>query len=95
MQQLTKDQAVSIAVRDASDRTGVGVAAVATVSVEDASFANAALGAPRGGEMSFDMVTTGWRVRLEAGGQRFEYRADPRQVRLVEFEGRNHLVFPR
>jgi hypothetical protein len=94
MQKLSKEQVVNIAVRDASARTGVGVASVETVGVEDASFANAALGAPRGGEMSFDMVTAGWRIRLEAGGQRFEYRADGRQVRLVGYEGRNHLVFP-
>jgi hypothetical protein len=95
VQELSKEQALNIAVRDASERTGVGVASVTTLAVEDASFANAALGAPRGGEMSFDMITEGWRIRLEAAGNRFEYRADRRQVRLVDYEGRNHLVFPR
>ena len=93
MQKLSKEQAVDIAVRDASERSGG--ADVATVGVEDASFPNAALGAAREGEMSFDMMTQGWRIRLEAGGQRFEYRADGRQVRLAGFRGGNHLVFPR
>jgi hypothetical protein len=95
VEKLSKDKALNIAVHDAAVRTGVGVASVATVGVEDASFPNGALGAPRGGEMSFDMITDGWRIRLEAGGERFEYRADGRQVRLVGYEGRNHLVFPR
>jgi hypothetical protein len=94
MEQLSKERAVDIARRDASARTGVGVAEVTTVGVEQASFPNGVLGAPRGGEMSFDMITEGWRIALEAAGVAFEYRADSRQVRLVGYEGRNHLVFP-
>jgi hypothetical protein len=93
--QLSREQAVDLAVRDAAERTGARRDDVRTKSVEDASYPNGALGAPRDGEMSFDMVTPGWRIRLEAGGSSLEYRADGRQVRLAGFAGRNHLVFPR
>jgi len=93
MEQLSKERAVEIARQDAAERTGVSSVEVA--EVESASFPNAALGAPRSGEMSFDMVTQGWRISVEAAGRTLEYRADGRQVRLVGYEGRNHLVFPR
>ena len=91
---MSKEDAVEIAVRDAAERAGVPVSEVSVDSARDASFPNGALGAPREGEMSFDMITSGWAILLTAGGRSFEYRADSRQVRLVGFGGRNHLVYP-
>ena len=38
------------------------------------------------------MVISGWRIRLGANGQNYEYRADKNQVRLVGFKGKNYRV---
>ena len=90
---LSKAEAVDIAVRDAVTRAG-GDANDARADASDATFPNSALGAARSGEMSADMVTAGWTIRVAAGGRALEYRATPRQVRLVGFDGANHVVFP-
>ena len=38
------------------------------------------------------MISTGWQYDLEAGGRTYEYRADKYQLRLKDYEGKNHLV---
>ena len=91
---LSKEEAVDLAVRDAARRAGVGAEAVRVLAAKETEFPNSALGAPRPGEMSADMMTPGWAVRVEAGSHALEYRATPRQVRLVGFDGGNHVVFP-
>ena len=91
---LSKDEAVDLAVRDAARRAGVDSGAARVASTESVEFPNSALGAPRPGEMSADMVTPGWAIRVEAGSRSLEYRATPRQVRLVGYDGGNHVVFP-
>lgn len=91
---LSKQDAVAVATRDAAARLGVAERDVVLDGAEDASYPNAALGAARPGEMSFDVETSGWTIRLAAGVKRLEYRANGRQVRLVHFEGANHLVYP-
>jgi hypothetical protein len=40
------------------------------------------------------METSGWTIRVAAGGRSLEYRANPRQVRLVGYDGGNHVIFP-
>ena len=92
--QLTKDGAVQIATADAAKRAGVDASAVRVESVESTTFPNSALGAARPGEMSADMMASGWTVRVSAGGRAMEYRANARQVRLVNFDGNNHVVYP-
>lgn len=90
---LSKDEAVDIAVRDAAQRAGVD-AGQARAKAADATFQNSALGAARPGEWSADMVTNGWTIQISAGGRSLEYRANPRQVRLVGYDGGNHVIFP-
>ena len=90
---LSKEEAVDIAVRDAAGRTGVD-ATSARAHAADATFPNSALGAARPGEWSADMQSSGWTIRVAAGGRSFEYRANARQVRLVDADGGNHVVFP-
>jgi hypothetical protein len=51
-----------------------------------------ALGAPEDGEMSGQMITSGWRIKLEAQGQTYEYRADKNQVRAYKFKGQNYRI---
>ena len=88
---LSKDEAVRIAVEDAAARTGASDARL--VSAKDTTFPNAALGAARPGEMSADMMTSGWTIQVSAGGRTLEYRANPRQVLLAGSTG-NHVIHP-
>ena len=92
--ELSKEAAADAAVRDAAARGGVAVSNVKVDGVEDSLFPDGALGAPREGEVSFSMMTPGWTILVTAGTRSLEYRADSRQVRLVGFEGQNHLVYP-
>jgi hypothetical protein len=87
-----KEEAAAHARRDLAARLGVAEGEVGEESVEEADFPNTALGAPVGGEMSGMMITSGWRIRLGAGGRPHEYRADRNQVRLYNFNGKNYKV---
>jgi hypothetical protein len=77
---------------DLSGRLGLPESEIAEASIEPADFPDAALGAPLAGEMSAQVITSGWRIRLKAGGQTHEYRANDRHLRLVNFQGANHRV---
>jgi len=37
-------------------------------------------------------MTNGWRIELKAKGKRYEYRANPDQVRLYDFDGKNYRI---
>ena len=89
---ISKEAAVEKARQDLANRTGVEESDITEESVEDADFPDTALGAATNDEMSGQMITRGWRVRLKAKGQTFEYRADKNQVRLYQYKGKNHLV---
>ena len=89
---ISKEAAVEKARQDLAHRTGVEESDITEESVEDADFPDTALGAATNDEMSGQMITRGWRVRLKAKGQTFEYRADKNQVRLYQYKGKNHLV---
>ena len=52
----------------------------------------AASGAAEDDEMSGQMITRGWRIRLEAQGQTYEYRADKNQLRAYKFKGKNYRI---
>jgi hypothetical protein len=62
------------------------------VSVKQADFPDASLGAPVADEMSAQVITPGWRILLQAGSETYEYRATERQLRLVNFKGRNYRI---
>ena len=83
---------VNRARRDLAQRLGVGEADVATESVEPADFPDAALGAPSEDEMSAQVITPGWRIRLKTNDQTYEYRATERQLRLVNFKEENYKI---
>jgi hypothetical protein len=86
------EEAVGRARADLASRLDLPEAEIAEESVEEADFPNTALGAPLRGEMSGMMLTSGWRIRLAARGETFEYRADRRQLRLYDFKGANYKV---
>lgn len=88
----SKEEAVEHARKDLAQRLGVAEDEVEEASVEEADFPNTALGAPVGDEMSGMMITSGWRIRLTARGETYEYRADRRQLRLYDFKGTNYKI---
>jgi hypothetical protein len=88
----TKNDAVENARNDLAKRLKIDAADVKEQSVEDADFPDMALGAAEDGEMSGQMITRGWRIKLEAQGQTYEYRADKNQVRAFNFKSKNYRI---
>jgi ribosomal protein L20A (L18A) len=89
---IRKEEAVEKARKDLAQRLGVSTSEIKEQSVEEAEFPDMSLGAPAKDEMSGQMITTGWRIRLQAGNQSFEYRASKNQVRLYNYRGENHRI---
>ena len=87
-----QQQAIEKARRDLAQRLGVSENEIGEESVESADFPDAALGAPVEDEMSAQVITPGWRIRLNAQGESYEYRANDRQLRLFNFKGENYRV---
>ncbi len=85
---ISKDGAVENARNDLAKRLKIDPLDVKERSVEDADFPDMSLGAAEDGEMSGQMITRGWRIRLEAQGKTYEYRADKNQVRLTSSRAR-------
>ena len=88
----TKTDAVENARNDLAKRLKIDAADVKEHSVEDADFPDMALGASEDDEMSGQMMTRGWRIKLEAQGQTYEYRADKNQLRAFNFKGKNYRI---
>ncbi len=89
---MSKEEAVERARADLAKRLGVSKDEVKEASVEQAEFPDMALGAPEDGEMSGQMITPGWRIRLSAAGSTHEYRTNERQIRLYNFKGSNYKL---
>jgi hypothetical protein len=66
------------AVADAAGRAGVDPSEVVVASTESTSWPNGALGCPEPGMMYTEVITPGYRVVVEAGGSRYDYRASAR-----------------
>ena len=89
---MNKDEAVEKARKDLARRLNVDASSISEQSVEDSDFPDMALGAAEEDEMSGQMISNGWRIRLGAQGKSFEYRADKNQVRLYDFKGKNYRI---
>ena len=89
---FNQSSATERAKRDLAQRTGVSAENIETVSVEETEFPDMSLGAPADGEMSAQMMSSGWRINLRADGKNYEYRADKYQIRLCDFKGTNYIV---
>jgi hypothetical protein len=87
-----KNDAVENARKDLARRLKIDAADIQEQSVDDADFPDMALGAPEDGEMSGQMITNGWRIKLAAQGQTYEYRADKNQLRAYKFKGKNYRI---
>lgn len=89
---FTKESASRRAVTDLSQRLGVSENEIDVGSVSETDFPDMSLGANVPGEMAAQMISSGWKIGLKAKGKNYEYRADKYQLRLVGFEGKNHVV---
>ncbi len=89
---LSEETAVQKAKEDLSKRLGVSLSDVRTVSVAKTDFPDMSLGAAASGEISAQMIATGWIIRLAVAGKGYEYRADKSHLRLVGFDGRNYVI---
>jgi hypothetical protein len=88
---ISKEEALDKARKDLAQRLGVSASEIKE-SVEETDFPDMALGAAAKGEMSGQMITPGWRIRLQARNKTFEYRANKNQVRLYDYEGQNYSI---
>lgn len=87
-----REQSVEMAEADLAQRLSIDPSEVTVLEAIETDFADMSLGAPTAGEMAAQMISTGWKIRLQAGGKDYEYRADKYQLRLVDFEGENYLL---
>jgi len=92
IEQQTITEALVRARSDLARRLGVDEQDITEGLVEQTDFPDAALGAPIEDEMSAQVITPGWRVRLKANGRTYEYRASARQLRLFNFNGKNYRI---
>ena len=89
---MTREDAVRRARVDLAARLGIAEDEIKEDSVEDAEFPDASFGAGAAGELSAQMITPGWRIRLKARGEVYEYRANRNRLRLFNFKGANYSV---
>ncbi|HEY0048382.1 MAG TPA: hypothetical protein VGB68_03795 [Pyrinomonadaceae bacterium] len=75
-----------------AQRLGVAESEIQLASASDEDFPNSSLGAPVDDEMSAQMISSGWKINLQADGKNYEYRADKYQLRLRGFKGTNYII---
>lgn len=88
----TKESMVEKAKRDLAERLGLPPEEVKEIDVSDRDFPDMSLGAPLEDEMSAQMISSGWQIRLEGDGKSYEYRADKYQLRLHNYNGSNFVI---
>ena len=89
---LTQETAVEQAKKDLARRLNVSESEISEGPVSKVDFPDMSLGAPANGEISAQMISTGWKINLNAKGRSYEYRADKYQLRLKDFDGANHVI---
>lgn len=89
---FTKQSSVEQAKQDIARRLKIKPNEVKEFGVSDRDFPDMSLGAPENGEMSAQMISSGWLIKLGANGKNYEYRADKYQLRLHNFNGANHVI---
>ncbi len=89
---LTKESATERAKKDLARRLDTDVGSVEVLSVTETDFPDMSLGAATDGEMSAQMISMGWKIKLGVDDKSYKYRADKFHLRLVGFEGKNHII---
>lgn len=89
---FTRESAVERAKTDLAARLKKDVSEINELGTADTDFPDMSLGAPADGEMSAQMISSGWQIKLGVNGKHYEYRADKYQLRLHDFEGENYVI---
>ena len=89
---FNKESAVETAKKDLAERLNVSAGDIETADITEPDFPDMSLGAPEDGEMSAQMISTGWKINLRSGDQTYEYRGDKYQLRLSNFDGNNFVI---
>jgi hypothetical protein len=89
---FTKESAVEAAKKDLAKRLKIDTESIKGAGISNEDFPDMSLGSPENGEMSAQMISSGWRIRLKAGDKQYEYRADKYQLRLHNFNGKNIVI---
>jgi len=89
---FTKETAAEAARKDLAGRLGINESDIDSVSVEDVEFPDMSLGAAASGEIAAQMLSSGWKIKLQAEDRSYEYRADKYQLRLHNFKGKNYVI---
>ena len=89
---FTKENAAERARLDLAKRLNIDAEEIDEKSISDKEFPDMSLGAPAKGEFAAQMIAYGWIIKLAAHGKTYEYRADKYQIRLLGFNGENHVV---
>ena len=70
------EQVVQLAGEDLAEKMGLSTGEIRLASVEAVEWSDASLGCPQPGMMYAQVITPGYRVVLEAGGETYEYHTD-------------------
>lgn len=89
---FTKETAAIRAKIDLAKRLSTEGRKIREIRIAEKDFPDMSLGAPVSGEMSAQMISSGWQIELEAAGKKYEYRADKYQIRLHNFRGANYVI---
>ena len=89
---FTKETSVERAKHDLAKRLKIGVSEIKELGITDKDFPDMSLGCPVNGEMSAQMISSGWQIELGVAGDTYEYRADKYQLRLHNFNGSNYVI---
>ncbi|MES3002314.1 MAG: hypothetical protein V4787_16615 [Pseudomonadota bacterium] len=77
--QATDPAAIVEAVRDAATkRSGIPASQLQVVSMERVTWSDGSLGCPRPGVLYTQSLVPGWRVKLQVGGEVWDYHAGDR-----------------
>jgi hypothetical protein len=76
----TRPDPLEHAVQDLMRRLSVERSAITVISVEDVTWSDTALGCPQPDQGYAQVLTTGQRIRLEAGGRIYSYHGGPTGV---------------
>src|ERR1700752_5367588 len=88
---LSKQDAIEKAQKDLAKRLTLDSGSIKEKSVEEVDFPDTALGAATNDEISGQMLTRGWRIKLQSEVKTYVYRADKNQVLLYGIKGKNFL----
>jgi hypothetical protein len=88
---FNRESAIERAKQDLAKRLGISESDIKG-SASEKDFPDMSLGAPLGDEMSGQMISSGWQIKLSAAGKSYDYRADKYQLRLKDFRGSNHII---